>query len=240
MMNTRRLLTALGAAAIALIFLGGCKSTYTFKVDSLSNPEIKGLSSYRIVSSNASIQEGDLEFQEAAEYVRAALSSKGMYEAPDIESAEMVVDISYGIGEATTDFKTVQTPKYEVRGGGVTTVMQPVMDSKGRIRYVATTVYQPPKVEIAGLEEKTVPMTTYEKFLRMTARDNREVDAETESPPQVWSIYVKNKDESDDLRKYIPLMTAASMDYVGQNTEKQKEVRLKEDDESLEFVKAGL
>ena len=52
--------------------------------------------------------------------------------------------------------------------------------------------------------------------------------------------YVKNKDQSDDLRKYLPLMAAAAIEYLGENTDSQQEIKVKEGDESVSFVKAGL
>ena len=224
---------------ITAIFLGGCASTYSFKVDAINNPEATEHQSYKIVSSNPEVSEEDLQFKEVAEYVKTTLSGKGLYEAPDIESADMIVDISYGIGEPQVDFKTYTTPVYAMVGGGYRTVSTPVVGSDGKVRMVTTTIYIPPRREIIGMEEKIIPITTYEKFLRMTSRENQDAD-ESEGPVQVWSIYVKNKDESDDLRKYLPLMAAASVDYVGENTEQQQEVKIKDSDESVAFIKEGM
>ncbi len=234
-----KLLKALGMAGAAAFLMGGCASTYTFKVDAINNPEVEDLYSYKIVSTDPEISEDDLEFQEAAEYIKTALSAKGMYEAPDAEHADMIIDLSYGVGEPQIDFKTYSQPVYATTGGGYSTVVTPVVDSKGNVRYVTSTVYHPPRVEMVGMEEKVVPITVYEKFIRLTSRDNTQVD-ESEGPVQAWSIYVKNKDESDDLRKYLPLMAAAAIEYVGENTETQQEIKVKEGDEEVSFVKAGL
>ena len=94
-----------------------------------------------------------------------------------------------------------------------------VIDRNGNVRYVNNTVFTPSRVEVIGVQEQIIPIITYEKYLRMTSRDNRDI-VNKESPTQVWSIYVKNKDESEDLRKYVPLMAAAAIPYVGENTEK--------------------
>ena len=224
---------------IATILLGGCATTYSFKVDAINNPEATEHKSYKIVSSNPEVSEEDLQFKEVAEYVKTTLSAQGLYEAADLESADMIVDISYGIGEPQVDFKTYTTPVYAMIGGGYRTVATPIVGKDGKVRMVTTTIYIPPRKEIIGMEEQIVPITTYEKFLRMTSRDNRAAD-ESEGPVQVWSIYVKNKDESDDLRKYLPLMAAASGDYVGKNTEQQQEVKIKETDASVAFIKEGM
>ena len=238
-MGHRNCIYALGAIVIASILLGGCATTYTFKVDAINNPEVEELYSYKIISSNPELKEEDLEFQEAADYIRTVLSSKGMYEAPDAEHADMIIDLAYGIGEPQIDFKTYSQPVYAVTGGGYSTVATPVVDSKGNVRYVTTTIYHPPRVEMVGMEEKVVPITVYEKFIRLTARDNTQTN-EDEGPVQAWSIYVKNKDESDDLRKYLPLMAAAAIPYIGENTDSQQEIKVKEGDEEISFVKAGM
>jgi len=238
-MVTRKLAVQAATVITTCVFAGGCSSTYRFKVDAISNPEESGHQSYKLVSSNASVSEEDLQFKEVAEYVKTSLSGRGIYEAPNAESADMIIDVSYGVGEPQIDFKSYTSPVYAVSRGGTRTIMTPVMGADGKVRMVATTIYEPPRREVVDFEERIVPITTYEKFLRLTARDNTEVN-ESESPVQVWSIYVKSKDESDDLRKYIPLMAAASVDYVGENTDNQEEIKLKDTDEVVAFVKEGM
>ncbi len=226
---------------LAALVLAGCSSTYSFKVDAINNPDpnVKELKSYKIVSSNAQINEDDLEFQEVSQYIKTALSGKGYYEAPAIDNADMVIDVSYGVSEPQTDFKTKTSPAYGRSSGGYKTISTPVIDRNGNVRYVNSTVFTPPRVEMIGVQEQIVPIITYEKYLRMTSRDNRDKE-NNENPTQVWSIYVKNKDESENLRKYIPLMAAAAIPYVGENTENQQEIKIKEEDDIVDFVKKGL
>ncbi len=229
----------LGFAAFALLG-GGCASPYTFKVDAINNPDVEGYRSFKMVSSNAEFDENDLQYKEVSDYVKTTLSAQGLYEAPDTESADMIVDISFGVGEPQIDYKTYTTPIYAVSSGGPRQVSIPIFDNKGNIiGYRNVTVYDPPRKQVVDFEEKMVPVTTYEKYLRLTARDNQNVD-DSEAPAQVWSIYVKNKDESDDLRKYLPLMAAAAVPYVGASTESQKEITLKESDDEVTFVKRGM
>ena len=61
-----KFLKVIGIAVAAVLLTGGCASTYTFKVDAINNPEVEGLYSYKIVSSNPAVSEDDLEFKEAA------------------------------------------------------------------------------------------------------------------------------------------------------------------------------
>ena len=228
-------------ALFATLVITGCSSTYSFKVDAINNsdPNVKELKSYKIVSSNVQFNEEDLEFQEVSQYIKTALSGRGYYEAPAIDNADMVIDVSYGVSEPQTDFKTKTSPIYGRSSGGFKTISTPVIDRNGNVRYVNSTVFTPSRVEMIGVQEQIIPIITYEKYLRMTSRDNRDI-VNKESPTQVWSIYVKNKDESEDLRKYVPLMAAAAIPYVGENTENQQEIRIKEEDDIVDFVKKGL
>lgn len=225
---------------LTAVFLGGCATPYTFKVDAINNPEIEGHLSFKMVSSNAAIDESDLQYKEVAEYVKTTLSAQGMYEAPTVESADMIVDVAYGIGEPEIDFKTYTAPVYMVRGGFYETRVVPVVDKDtGKVYMQTLQIYVPPMREVVDFEERVMPITTYEKYLRLTSRDNREGNEDI-GPAQVWSIYVKNKDESNDLRKYLPLLAAAAVPYVGANTGEQEEIKVKETDESVAFIKQGM
>ena len=251
-----KLLKALGIAGVAALLTGGCASTYTFKVDAINNPEVEELYSYKIVSTNPEVSEEDLEFKEAAEYIKTVLSAKGMYEAPDVEHADMIIDLSYGVGEPQVEYRKYYELVYATTTDRYSTVATPVIKGKGnkanrvikanRAKAIrvnktkrASRVNERNRVELVGLEEKVVPITVYEKHLRLTSRDNTQTD-ESEAPVQAWSIYVMNKDQSDDIRKYLPLMAAAAIEYVGENTETQQKIKVKEDDEKVSFVKAGL
>ena len=210
---------------LAFLIFSGCATPYSFKVDAINNPETGGHESFTLVSSNAEIGEEDLQFKEVARYVKTALSGNGLYEAPDAEHADMIVDIAYGISDSKIDFKTVSVPAYQAH------VVDPRDPSgaQGNGRRRLTVV----------IEQKVIPITVHEKYLRLTARDNSSREF-NEAPAQIWTIYIKHKDEDDDLRKFIPLMAAAAVDYIGENTENQKEIKLKETDDVVAFVREGM
>ena len=229
------------AISLALLLSAGCESgsNYTLKVDAVQNPEVEGLESYQIVSSNAEVSEEDLWFKETGKYVKTALSGKGLYEAPDLESADMIVDIAYGVSELRITFETHSEPIEVEWGGGMKEITIMVNDASGGQYPTQRQVYEPPQREIVGYEDRVGPVRKYKKYLRVTARVNQSEEAD-ESPVQAWSVYVTSEDESDDLRKYLPVLTAASIRYVGKSTDKQEEIELKGKDEIVAFVKAGM
>lgn len=225
----------------ALLTLAGCGSTYRFKVDAVKNPDVaEEKHSYHIASGNPEMDSEDLRFKEAAKYVKTALSSKGMYEAPPGTEAEMVVEVDFGMEEPRTEIRTVSVPVYIYVSSPPRLVRMRVRDPKtGQIREVEMVVQDPPRQELAGFEEHPQTVTIYEKYIRITARETAGQDGDR-PPREIWSVYVKNEDENDNLRDYVPLMVSAAMDSVDENGSTAKEVVLNDSDERVAFVKKGL
>ena len=231
-----------GALCVAGLFLlAGCGSTYRFKVDAVKNPDVaEAKHSYRIASANPEMDSEDLRFKEASTYVKTALSSKGMYEAPPGTQAEMVVEVDFGMEEPRTEIRTVSVPIYTYVRQPPRFVKVQIRDPKtGQIREATVMVEDPPRQELVGFEERPVTTTVYEKYIRITAREAPGSDGDR-PPREIWSVYVKNEDENDNLREYVPLMVSAAMDSVDENGSTAKEVVLNDSDERVTFVKKGL
>lgn len=242
-MNSLSRLPALHAllALVGCFAFAGCSSTYRFKVDAVKNPEIvEEKHSYRVVSGNPEMNAEDLRFKEAEGYVKTALSSKGMYEAPEGTQAEVVVEVDFGMEEPRTETREYQEPIYAEFRGPPQVVSVPVKDPKtGAVRTVNMIVEGPIRRELIGFQTRVVTVTVYEKYIRITAREAE--SSEGDRPPrEIWSVYVKNEDENDDLREYIPLMVSAAMDSMDENSSSAKEVVLSDKDERVTFVKQGL
>ena len=97
----------------------------------------------------------------------------------------------------------------------------------------------PPSQELIGFEEKTIPVTVYEKYLRVSAREN--VSSGDDAPPeQLWSVYVSNEAEDDDIRKALPVLASVVVDYIGVTTETDEEVKVNSETDEVAFIKRGL
>lgn len=236
--SLRSLLLATVGACMVLGF-SGCASTYRFKVDAVKNPDItEQKSSYRLVSGNPQMDSEDLRFKEAAGYVKTALSSKGMYEAPAGTDAEMVIEVDFGMEEPRTETRTVEEPVYVTEYLPPVERMVPMKMRDGTIKMVRVIEY-PTRQRFVGTKQNVYTVTIYEKYTRITAREAQSSDGER-PPRELWSVYVKNDDERDDLRQYVPLMVSAAMDSVAENGSAAKEVVLSDQDERVTFVKKGL
>jgi hypothetical protein len=220
--------------------LGGCTSTYEVKVDSLAKPKAEQVVSYEIKNTNPLVADDSLRYKEASDYVKTALSGKGLYEAPPKVKPDIVVDLDYGIKPPESRKEMISEPVYVTIPGLVRTErMQVGTDAQGRPIYQTITIQEPPTTEFAGFREYAVTVTVYEKYLRLTAREN--APAQEGRPPQeIWTVDVTSEGQSRDLRKHLPVLVAASIDYIGKDTQGQKTIKIKDTDKDVAFVKSGM
>jgi hypothetical protein len=232
---------ALILATTAALLLSACANTYEMKVDSLTSSKLDHGVSYRIVNRNPTIETDSLRYKEAEKAVKVALSGKGMYEAADLEKADVVVTLDYGIGPPRVTQETRSQPVFATAQGQVHTVMvQAGSDRQGNPLYMTITTQDAPTTQYVGDEEYVVPVITYEKYLRLSARENKPA-TEGKQPQEVWAVDVTTDGTSNNLRKYIPLMAAATIGYIGKDTSGEQKVQLKEgSDGDVAFVKKGM
>ncbi|MBI5766451.1 MAG: hypothetical protein HZA93_01555 [Verrucomicrobia bacterium] len=236
---SRRLIAA-AAPLAGLLLLGGCASSYEVKIDALAKPKAEEAISYQIRNKNTTAGDESLRYKEAAGYVRTALSGKGMYEAPDGTPADLVVELDYGVGPPQSKVETVSEPVYRVVPGRITTQsVQVGTDRNGRPIYQTVTVQEPPTTEFDGYREYQVRITVYEKYLKLSARENKPA-AEGRPPTEVWAVDITSEGESKDVRKALPVLAAAGIDYVGKDSHGQKVVRIKDTNSDVAFVKKGM
>jgi hypothetical protein len=226
--------------ALAVVWLSGCAtSTYDVKINAIANAEKPSGESYRIIAKNGGDPRTDLRTKEAVDYVKAALSGRGLYEAPNPENADMVVEVDYDVEPPRVEFETRSVPVFARVDGGLRSVIVPTRSSNGTVSYRRVTVMDPPSQELIGFDQQTVPVTVYEKYLRVSAREN--VASGDDSPPaQLWSVYVTNEAEDDDIRSALPVLASVVVDYIGVTTEKDQKVKVNSQDEEVAFIKKGM
>jgi hypothetical protein len=227
------------AAALACLLGAGCATTHEVKVDSLSKPAAAAVASYELRNRNPLVADDSLRYKEAAGMVKTALSGRGLYEAPPNTKPDIIVDLDYGVGPAQQRREKVSEPVYlNIPGQIRVERIQVGVDSAGRPVYQTVTVQDPPTTEFAGFREYYVTIVVYEKHLKLTARENKEA-SEGRPAAEVWTVDVTSEGENRDLRKALPVLVAASIEYIGQDTKGQKTVRIKESNSDLAFVRQG-
>lgn len=227
--------------ASLLLLSSGCSTsnTYAVKVDAITKPVPAGAQSFKLKSKDPKLGEENLRYREAAEFVKTALSGKGLYEAPSEERADMIVELDYGMDAPRAKMERVSVPVYAQVGGGVRYESVPVTDSRGNTSYRTVAVYESPRSELVGYDNVPRMVTIYEKYLKITARENKPA-AEGRPPAELWSIHATAEDESKDLRKYLPIMASATVDYIGQDSSNQQVVKVRADGPGVDFIRKGM
>lgn len=230
-----------GFLGVSVFFIVGCTSGYRVKVDALAKPKAEDAIAYRIRTSNPSLDPTSLRHKEAEKFVRTALSGRGLYEAPKPEMADIIIDLDYGVSEPKVSQEMRSEPIYRTIPGRVyTAVVQVGTDKNGSPIYATQTYQDPPSTEYLGDREYTVTVVNYEKYLRMTARENKTAN-DSGPPAEIWAMDITSEGESRDMRKYIPVLAAASIEYIGKDTRGQKAIKLKDDkDGAIAFVRKGM
>ena len=228
----RRGLVAGSLLAIFAVLLGGCASSYEVRVSSTAKPHATGSTSYRMIAANGD-GEDTLRHHEAAAYVRTALAGQGLYEAASPKEASLTISLDYGVGPPVSRPELVSEPVYVyVPGRYRYERVQAGTDRNGNPVYQTVMVQEPSRSEFAGYSEYWITVTTYEKYLRLKAVENR-APPSGQPPADVWSVEITSNGESQDIRKALPILAAASIDYVGKDTKGPKKVRLKDTDRGI-------
>lgn len=242
---TKRPTCRVGALAL-LVLVGLCAgctgTTYHVKVDAVAKSDAAARSeaqSYKLRSKGAALADDSLRNQEATEFIKTALSGRGLYEAPTAETADMIVELDYGVAAPRTKVERVSVPVYAQVGGGVRYEQVPVTSSRGVTSTRTVAVHEPPRTELVGFDEVPREVVVYEKYLRLTARDNKPA-AEGKPPTQLWSIHSSTEDESKDLRKYLPIIASATVEMIGKDSGTAKDIKVRLPSPGVDFIKKGM
>jgi len=220
--------------------LAGCSGpAYDVKVDAITKPAPTSAQSFKLKSKDPRLGDESLRYREAAEFVKTALSGKGLYEAASEDKADMIVELEYGMDAPRSKVERVSVPVYAQVGGGVRYESVPVTDSRGNTSFRTVAVYDPPRSELVGYDNQPRQVTIYEKYLKITARENKAAN-EGRPPAELWSIHASAEDESKDLRKYLPIMASATVEYIGQDSANQKLVKVRADGPAVDFIRRGM
>jgi hypothetical protein len=110
------------ALVLCSFFLGsgvGCSTTYRFKVDAVQGGvAAEEARSFRLASADPESVDGDPATERLAGHVRTALSSKGLFEAPQGTEPDMHVEFDFGVDVGGREVETMvweTTDGYEYR-----------------------------------------------------------------------------------------------------------------------------
>jgi hypothetical protein len=205
--------------ATAGLFLAGCTTTYQVQVSALANPQLAATNRhYVFVNGKTKDQNpGDLQFQEVLRHVQSALAPNGLQQVDTPADADLNIFVDFGVGNPVTRTYTFSTPVYAELGGGYRTRSSRSKDASGNTVTTTETIRVPGRYERVGTDVSVNTITTYRKYLRLSARLRQE-GIPAEKGREVWTVTAIVDDQRADLRATLPLLSEAITPYVGRDT----------------------
>ncbi|MBI5767681.1 MAG: hypothetical protein HZA93_07785 [Verrucomicrobia bacterium] len=227
---------SLAFAAVALF--AGC-ATHEVKVDAMSRNSAGAPSagSYRICQRDGS-GERPLRHQEAARHIKTALSGHGLWEAADPATAELVIELDFGLTEPRPILQEVDVPVFAVP-----------QDQRNQTAVVRPASSVPPRDDervngnaegqFIGFADATQTEVVTEKHLSVSCRENHPA-APGRPPHELWRVTASIESSSRDLREALPVLATAVMQRLGSDTGGTVTDSLASRAPDITFIKKGL
>jgi hypothetical protein len=211
---------------IYLIVLCSCSSSswtnYKVEVSSFSktNSILENKKQSYILKNKNNQNSNPLEYEEYAKYIHNSLNKIGFLNTNNQKKADLIIEVEYGISGPKTNIVNETVPvqkyipsqsyKYEIDGkeGEITSNSQ------------WTTTY----------ENVNQTETTYIRHLNLVAKSKNNNSV-------IWTTSISSEGYSDDLRSVLPVMIAASSDYIAKNTGKKEVISINESDKRILEIK---
>ena len=221
---------------ILLLCLGlyGCATVprYNVGVNSInSGEEIVGGKKCVIFPGMKDTTKDDLQFTEYERYVARALSKKGYTVTDNPGEAEIAVFLSYGIGDPQAHTFSYSMPVFGQTGVSSAQTYGSVQGFGNSATYSGTTTYTP-SYGVVGATSGVGEYTTYTRYIRLDAFDLIAY-RESKKEKHLWKTDMISTGSSGDLRRVFPVMVAAAVPYISENTQNMKEIQLEENDKRI-------
>jgi hypothetical protein len=155
--------------------------------------------------------ERDPQFKEFAAYVDRALTARGYAPSVDPTTADLVILVSYGIGQPTP--RDMHVPMYaqtERSNGWELRQNREMTTSDGTFDMPLTAIY-------GDVYTGIVPVSQYGRWADVVAFDAQEY-ARTQTTAPVWKTTITSRGSSNDLRQVFPIMIAGAAPLLGADT----------------------
>jgi hypothetical protein len=187
-----------------------------FGVNSLARPDASAMKHYLIMPGSKELEANELQFLEYADYADKVLKKRGFMKVKTLDDADIVIFLSYGVGDPQTYNYSYSLPTWGVTGVSSTTTSGTVNTFGNTSTYSGTTRYTP-NYGVTGYRQETVSGTVYKRFIAMDAYDVA-IYKQEKKMKQVWKTNVISTGNSSDLRYIFPMMAVAMKPYIGKNT----------------------
>jgi hypothetical protein len=219
-----------------LLLCSGCASmpNYDVRIDSISSGQ-PTCQKYYLFPGKEGVSAGDLQFQEFATYTHRALQQKGFVKTDIATDADIAVFLYYNISEPSEHQYSYSTPIYGQTGVSSSQTYGSLYSYGNNATYSGTTTYTP-TYGVVGSCQHSGAYITFTRYISLNALDLAAY-RKSEEEKQVWKTDIFSTGSSGDLRKVFPVMLAASVPYIGENTGEKIKVTLYENDQRVTAIK---
>jgi hypothetical protein len=141
------------------------------------------------------------------------------------------------LSEPMVETETYSEPIYAYSGGYYRSYRVPVVNEDGKVvRYHYGGYWEPSRMHHGGWVDHNRQVTVFDKVLRLSARPVLESG---ELGEEEWTIKVSLRDRSTDFRYALPVLLMAADPYIGNQTDTQEIVLIKEDAPELESYRVN-
>lgn len=203
-----------------LILLTSCASNRYFivQIDSLST-KYDNKTKYILFPGNIGTTPEDLIFREFSEYINFILSQNGFEICKQIEEADFIIGLSYGISGPHSKITTQPIPIFETELVNIPGYITPV-----------------PMTKLKQIAPITSTQKEYFRYLFLVAYDAKEYINNQKLLP-IWQIFASSWGYLDDLRTVFPALAYAVAPYIGKDTKGKIQIIVNENEVKKFFQK---
>jgi hypothetical protein len=224
---------------IMTLLMCGCatlgQQPFSISVDSLASPEASTKKTYLLIPGNDGVTWDDLQFKEYAVYLMRILDAQGYILAKSNEEANLVIILSYGIGDPQIQQYSYSLPTWGKTGVSSANTYGTASTYGNTTTLNATTTYTP-TYGVTGYNTYSGTTTTFFRYAFITGYDYEKFK-ETNKQVKLWQTTITSTGASGDLRQVFPVLLGASVPYLATNTGKKVEVSLQENEKVVKAVK---
>lgn len=220
------------------VLLAGCATfgqrPFNVDVSGLTSQSAHQYRTYIILPGNKGVTPDDLQFQEYAMDLSRALQADGFVPAKTGDHADVVIALSYGIGDPQAHQYSFALPIFG-QTGVASSYSSGVINGYGNsASYSGTTTYMP-KYGITGYMPIRREYTTYFRYVLISAYQLKPL-LESKDLVELWQTAIGSTGSTGDMREVYPILIAAAFPYFATDTGKQIHVRLYESDDAVKLV----
>lgn len=207
---------------ICLAILTGC--AVTTEISAYAQPEVGAKKRFVLQGPDPRLPGGDPAWPRYAQIVTRALEVKGF--VPDAKSPDLVIRVSYRVGDTQTYTTTTSTPITGVTGTQTETIVTP-NPSNASAPWTYTTVTTP-TTGVVGTSESSSTSSSSLRTIQVEALDAASLA--DGKPAVLWRTHARSRGAGDTLDRIFPFMMASMEDYFGASLDDSIEVKKSLDD----------